>query len=239
MGWLWSSAPAAQAPQQNPPNDPPTTFPEPPSSVPFPEASQQPLPRSPPQSTPKALTRDELAEAELRAFLQSLEPPPNTATQPASAIPSNTPIPDHDSSTPIPLTSAHTLPSTVSCRTIFDNAFHCQSLGGQWNSVYRHGTLRDCSPLWYDFWWCMRTNRVSMTEEERARQVRKRYEEKERRLREGSNSEEIWEERKVLVGRVWEERYVDEEDEGEGEAEVKRRGEGRGAMRALYGDRGG
>lgn len=78
-----------------------------------------------------------------------------------------------------------------------------------------------------------------MTEEERARQVRKRYEEKERRLREGSNSEEIWEERKVLVGRVWEERYVDEEDEGEGEAEVKRRGEGRGAMRALYGDRGG
>lgn len=78
-----------------------------------------------------------------------------------------------------------------------------------------------------------------MTEEERARQVRKRYEEKERRLREGNNSEEVWEERKVLVGRVWEERYVDEEDEGEVEAQAKRREEGRGAMRALYGGRDG
>lgn len=75
-----------------------------------------------------------------------------------------------------------------------------------------------------------------MTEEERARQVRKRYEEKERRLTGGVNSEEIWEERKVLVGRVWEERYVDEEGEGEAEAGVKRREEGRGAMRALYGE---
>ncbi len=74
-----------------------------------------------------------------------------------------------------------------------------------------------------------------MTEEERAMQVRKRYQEKERRLREGSNSEEIWEERRVLVGRVWEERYVDEEDEADVEAEAKRRGEGRGAMKALYG----
>lgn len=80
-----------------------------------------------------------------------------------------------------------------------------------------------------------------MTEEERVRQVRKRYEEKERRLREGNNSEEVWEERKVMVGRVWEERYVDEEGEGEVEAQAqaKRREEGRGAMRALYGERGG
>lgn len=74
-----------------------------------------------------------------------------------------------------------------------------------------------------------------MTEEERARQVKKRYEEKERRLREGNNSEEVWEQRKVLVGRVWEERYVDEEDEGDVEAQAKQRAEGRGAMRALYG----
>jgi hypothetical protein len=236
MGWLWSSAPASEAPKQHPPHDPSTNLPEPPSSVPSPAASKQPLPQSSPQPTTKALSRDELAEAELRAFLQSLEPPPNTATQSASDITSDNHISDHDSSAPIPLTSAHTLPATVSCRTIFDNAFHCQSLGGQWNSVYRHGTLRDCSPLWYDFWWCMRTNRGSMTEEERARQVRKRYEEKERRLRGGSNSEEIWEERKVLVGRVWEERYVDEEGEGEAEAGVKRREEGRGAMRALYGE---
>jgi len=73
-----------------------------------------------------------------------------------------------------------------------------------------------------------------MTEVERERQVRKRYEEKERRLREGSNSEEVWEERKLLVGRVWEERYIDEEGEAEAEAEAKGRGEGRGAMRALY-----
>lgn len=239
MGWLWSSAPASEAPSQ-PPTNSPTTIPEPRSRVPFPKVSKQPLPQLSPPPTTKAPTRDELAEAELRAFLESLEPPPNTATQLPSAI-ASTPIPDHDSSGPIPLSSAHTLPSTVSCRTIFDNAFHCQSLGGQWNSVYRHGTLRDCSPLWYDFWWCMRTNRGSMTEEERVRQVKKRYEEKERRLRGGNNSEEVWEERKVMVGRVWEERYVDEEGEGEVEAQAqaKRRDEGRGAMRALYGERGG
>jgi len=233
MGWLWSSAPAPEAPNQ-PPRSPPTTYPEPPSSVPFSETSKQPPPRSSPQSTTKIPTRDELAEAELRSFLQSLQPPPlKAATQSASAITSDTSVPDRDSG-PIALTSAHTTPSTVSCRTIFDNAFHCQSLGGQWNSVYRYGGLRDCSPLWYDFWWCMRTNRGSMTEVERERQVRKRYEEKERRLREGSNSEEVWEERKLLVGRVWEERYIDEEGEAEAEAEAKGRGEGRGAMRALY-----
>ncbi len=75
-----------------------------------------------------------------------------------------------------------------------------------------------------------------MTEEERARQVRKRYEEKERRLRGGSNSEEVWEERKALVGRVWEERYVDAEGQGELEVQAKPRVEGRGAMRALYGE---
>lgn len=74
-----------------------------------------------------------------------------------------------------------------------------------------------------------------MTEGERVKQVRKRYEGKERRLREGSNSEDVWEERKVLVGRVWEERYVDQEDDGVADAEVMGRSEGRGAMRALYG----
>lgn len=35
-------------------------------------------------------------------------------------------------------------------------AYYCQSLGGQWNNVYRYGDLRSCSELWNDFFFCMR-----------------------------------------------------------------------------------
>lgn len=45
----------------------------------------------------------------------------------------------------------------MSCRQAFDAAFHCNSLGGQWLSVYREGGVRSCSEKWDDFWFCMRT----------------------------------------------------------------------------------
>ena len=70
-----------------------------------------------------------------------------------------------------------------------------------------------------------------MTEEERAKSVRKRYEAKEKQLREGPNSEDIWQERKILVGKVWDERY---EEEGDGNKVDRKHEQGRGSMKGLY-----
>lgn len=48
------------------------------------------------------------------------------------------------------------LPTTMDCEQAFNLAFYCQSLGGQWNSLYRYGSVRSCSENWNDFWFCMR-----------------------------------------------------------------------------------
>ena len=79
----------------------------------------------------------------------------------------------------------------------------------------------------------MATNRGSMADEERERKVRRRYEEKEKVLRAGPNSEDVWEQRKTLFGPVWNERYEDEE-RGDDEKSDKT-APGRGSMKGLYG----
>ncbi|KAF3766287.1 hypothetical protein M406DRAFT_19483, partial [Cryphonectria parasitica EP155] len=48
------------------------------------------------------------------------------------------------------------LPTTMDCESAFNQAFYCQSLGGQWNNIYRYGTVRACTDLWDDLWFCMR-----------------------------------------------------------------------------------
>lgn len=48
------------------------------------------------------------------------------------------------------------LPTTMDCEQAFNQAFYCQSLGGQWNNIYRYGGVRSCSENWDDFWFCMR-----------------------------------------------------------------------------------
>ncbi|KAL2282006.1 hypothetical protein FJTKL_11093 [Diaporthe vaccinii] len=48
------------------------------------------------------------------------------------------------------------LPTTMDCEQAFNQAFYCQSLGGQWNNIYRYGAVRSCSENWDDFWFCMR-----------------------------------------------------------------------------------
>ncbi|KAI1780450.1 hypothetical protein F4818DRAFT_395754 [Hypoxylon cercidicola] len=60
------------------------------------------------------------------------------------------------------------LPTTMSCRAAFDAAYHCNSLGGQWMSVYREGSVRSCSQQWDDFWFCMRTRTYSPPQREEA-----------------------------------------------------------------------
>ncbi|KAI1293357.1 hypothetical protein F5Y03DRAFT_374024 [Xylaria venustula] len=83
----------------------------------------------------------------------------------------------------------------MSCRQAFDHAFHCNSLGGQWMSVYRSGTMRSCSEQWDDFWFCMRTRAYSGTMREEA--IRDYYRQKElAKYGPGKpNSTDVWEPR--------------------------------------------
>jgi len=91
------------------------------------------------------------------------------------------------------------LPTTMSCRDAFDYAWHCHTPGAQWNAVYRYGGLRNCSELWDDFWFCMRTK--SFSDEARARAIQEHYRAKEQEQY-GSgrpSSEDVWESRKERV----------------------------------------
>ncbi|KAF6232198.1 hypothetical protein HO173_009581 [Letharia columbiana] len=98
-------------------------------------------------------------------------PDPTTTTHPRlpDHPPASTPDP---TSLPPPITPATTLPTTLSCRSAFDAAFHCQSFGGQFAHVYRYGSLRGCGDHWADFWFCVRTNRGVAGEERRRERVR-------------------------------------------------------------------
>ncbi|KAF2264611.1 hypothetical protein CC78DRAFT_408958, partial [Lojkania enalia] len=84
-------------------------------------------------------------------------------------------------------------PTTMSCRTAFDSAFYCSSLGSRFNDIYRHGALRSCSEHWSDFWFCMRIK--SKPTALRRELVVERYREKEERVRQGANSEDVWKRR--------------------------------------------
>jgi hypothetical protein len=104
----------------------------------------------------------------------------------------------------------------MSCRDAFDSAFYCNSLGGQFNNLYRYGTARTCSENWNDFWFCMRTRGYGKKEKEEA--IIARYREKEKlkyRRQEGEDvgvqksSEDVWRsrERKVEWGTAFNEPY--------------------------------
>ncbi|KAL2205225.1 hypothetical protein CC79DRAFT_1323948 [Sarocladium strictum] len=96
---------------------------------------------------------------------------------------------------PLSPLSESLLPTEISCRTAFDQAWACNGFGGQWNAVYRYGSMRSCSEQWDDFWFCMRTRTQSGKAKEDL--VRARYREKEwRKYGPGKpSSEDIWESR--------------------------------------------
>lgn len=83
----------------------------------------------------------------------------------------------------------------MSCRAAFDSAFYCSSLGGHFNDIYRYGQLRSCSEHWNDFWFCMRTKNSYSGRDVKERMVQDRYREKEEKLRNGPNSENVWDRR--------------------------------------------
>ena len=196
MGWLWTDSSTKASTVTKSFVDP---LAAPDISTP---SSSTPIPPS--SDTQRAPTRDELADAEFRAFLQelssgdasSLSSAPSTAdTLDASACAPSTDA-DPNSIDPVAL-----LPTTLSCRTTFDDAYFCQSMGGQLASVYRYGELRDCSERWSDFWFCMRTMNSGLGEEASAKAVKERWGAKMKRLRtKGRTSEDVWRIRDTVVG---------------------------------------
>lgn len=185
MGWLSSSSPSPQAAKktfqtQEASQVTPSLLSEPPPSTPD-IADARPTP-----------TRDDIADAELRAFLESLQPEPS----PSASSPNTQPSQTADATL---LTSTHLYPSTISCRAAFDTAFYCQSLGGQFNNLYRYGGIRNCSEQWSQFWFCMSTNRGFMNDEERERRVREHYQQREVKYKVGPSSEDVWRQRERRV----------------------------------------
>ncbi|ROV97765.1 hypothetical protein VMCG_07378 [Cytospora schulzeri] len=89
------------------------------------------------------------------------------------------------------------LPTTMDCEQAFNQAFYCQSLGGQWNNIYRYGAVRPCSENWDDFWFCMRVKGYSEGKV-KDDMIREHYRKK-HLSKYGSgkpNSEDVWRERR-------------------------------------------
>lgn len=197
MGWLWTSSPP------KPPADQPSSSPS--SASPASPASSSSIPSS--SQAPNEPVDPEIQKL-LDLFKSDDTPKPSSSSssnQPPSAVtswlsskfssaPEALPVP------PLDPVSESLLPTDMSCRQAFDQAWSCNSLGGQWNAVYRHGEMRSCSHLWDDFWFCMRTKSFSGTIKENAIREHYRRKEYEKYYAPGSHSsEEIWEARKHKV----------------------------------------
>jgi hypothetical protein len=142
---------------------------------------------------PRKLTRDEQAEVELQQFLQELEEPQSSRTKLSSKAQQASEV---DTS---PISQDKLFPTTMSCRAAFDSAFYCQSLGGQFTNLYRYGGMRDCSEQWSNFWFCMRTNRGFMTDEERKDKIQAHYKSRARKYVVGPSSEDVWKLRQDML----------------------------------------
>ncbi|PTB70947.1 hypothetical protein BBK36DRAFT_1108317 [Trichoderma citrinoviride] len=210
MGWLWTSSP-----------------PKPPTDQSSPPSSSQTSSSIPPQpstsrSTPTSQAPNEPVDPEIQKLLELFnksESTPQTSSSSSSSSSSSpsfspsvlskwlssksTSTPDQPPIPPLSPVAESLLPTDMSCRQAFDLAWSCNSLGGQWNAVYRHGEMRSCSHLWDDFWFCMRTKSYSGPLKERAIRDHYRRKEYEKYYAPGArSSEDIWEarERKVEPG---------------------------------------
>jgi hypothetical protein len=156
MGWLWSSpAPTVESSPAQSLQPSPESTPSRQSTTPLHPSS--PLPK-------RELTRDEIADNEFRSLLEELEADIRPSSTRYNRVPQPSPSrhespgPPKDSQEVKNLTlEDDLLPKDMSCRQAFDAAFYCQSLGGQFNNVFRYGGIRSCSETWGDFWFCMRT----------------------------------------------------------------------------------
>lgn len=197
MGWLWASS------------SPPKT----------PVAEKEPVPQ--PSSTAQTTAPNEPADPEIQKFFDLFQtdkpktetpadsPQQQSSSEPPSGISSWLTLKSSSSTgtvkrivTEAPLGDAlseRLLPNDMSCRQAFDQAWACNSMGGQWNAVYRYGEMRSCSEQWDDFWFCMRTK--SYSGEMREKAIRAHYRNKDyAKYGPGKpSSEDIWDSRDDLV----------------------------------------
>ncbi|KAI9671222.1 MAG: hypothetical protein M1817_003729 [Caeruleum heppii] len=177
MGWWWSSDASSASQDKRS-----TPYVEPPSGQ-----SPSHVPARSPEVTKPELSRDEQAERELQTLLNEF----------STSSPSSTSTPSSDQSQPRLPPSTATLitpdslyPTSMSCRQAFDNAFYCQSPGGQFTNVYRYGTIKSCSDHWSAFWFCMRNR--SYPQEEGKAKIRDFYRKRAIKYKVGPSSEDIW-----------------------------------------------
>ncbi|RSL50263.1 hypothetical protein CEP54_012026 [Fusarium duplospermum] len=194
MGWLWSSS------NKDKPSTP----------------SEEAPPTSTPTQTPTSTSTSSTTDPEIQKFIDLFESEKNAKPEPtsekdqqqsSSSLPSwltlkkstraTTPTPSDIP--PRDALSEALLPTEMSCRQAFDQAWACNSMGGQWNAVYRYGEMRSCSEHWDDFWFCMRTKGYSPEMREKA--IREHYRAKEF-VKYGPgkpSSEDVWESREEKV----------------------------------------
>ncbi|KAL8765127.1 MAG: hypothetical protein Q9203_006729 [Teloschistes exilis] len=161
---------------------------------------------SPASKAPTPSSKDGRPDPQLDSLLASLEKPGN-ADEP-SQTQSDPDAPSSAFSNAI--TPSNLYPTEISCRAAFDAAFYCQSFGGQLNNVYRYGSFRDCRQHWSDFWFCLRTNRGFLGDEEKQRRVQKHYQLRELKYKVGPSSEDVWKGRTRMVEGAFE-GYLEEE----------------------------
>ncbi|KAL8709840.1 MAG: hypothetical protein Q9220_005456 [cf. Caloplaca sp. 1 TL-2023] len=164
-------------------------------------------------------TPDDSADAEIQSLLSSLESSTPSVNYPTSQ--SSSPTSSEQDPKAIAPHSLH--PTEISCRAAFDSAFYCQSLGGQFNNIYRYGTFRDCREQWSDFWFCMRTNRGFLGDEERQSRIREHYKLREMKYKVGPSSEDVWKPRTRMVEGPFE-RSLEADEKAEAEAAMGRDG---------------
>ncbi|OAA59268.1 hypothetical protein ISF_06203 [Cordyceps fumosorosea ARSEF 2679] len=205
MGWLWTSnstpaAAASPAPQDVPPTNP----------------SSQTPPIQPPQPPqPKSQSPDDAELQKLMDFFKAEEAAAAASPSSSSQPPKPSPLPEWlakmvtpkdnplyrepDAPRRDPL-SESLLPTDMSCRQAFDAAWACNSVGGQWNAVYRYGEMRACSEKWDDFWFCMRHRAASGPVKEELVRAHYRNREHAKYYAPGkANSEDVWEARREKV----------------------------------------
>ncbi|CZT40717.1 related to EMI1 Protein required for transcriptional induction of the early meiotic-specific transcription factor IME1, also required for sporulation [Rhynchosporium secalis] len=209
MGWLWST-PSSDSSSAKESSNPAQSQPSKPQQS-----------NSSPAQTTKAVSQEDPAEQELTSFLRELSADTQTSSTKYNRVAKNPPTstpnlpskpqsqsftPQNTDATLHPL-AEELLPTTMSCRTAFDEAFYCNSFGGRWNDLYRYGTLKSCSDNWSDFWFCMRTRTYGDAQKEKAIKEHYRQRESAKYSKElgRESSEDVWRSRegKVAVGEAF------------------------------------
>lgn len=123
-----------------------------------------------------------------------------TTTTASSSFSTNTDPDNPDNEPRLSPLAESLLPTTMDCEGAFNLAFYCRSLGGQFNNLYRYGTVRACNEHWKDFTFCMRVKGFG---EGKVKEdaIRDHYRKKElEKYGPGKpSSEDVWRERKELV----------------------------------------